>query len=269
MSRIAFVFACTLLAVGCTASWSQNLSNDEGDAERGAFIGGRGLVSSEGPAGTFINPTSGTMPKGTITAETCVATFDNGSGGTFVGNKILVSYAVTDWFELGATSLDIQNDNDSLSAGPHFRARLLKDEGKAKPEVAVGYYSNEANIVGAIPQYKRVGFLAASKGFLEKDEGVFRGARVHAGVRHAWRGGGTGSDTVGYFAGEVALPFYTYFIGEVSTDELTPATHPRTPFAFGFQVRHPKGVGFSIAGMQPGFSADIGLYVGIGIGFDF
>ena len=203
-------------------------------------------------------------PKGTVTLQTCVAVFEASGGGTFVGNKSLLTYAFTDWFELGAIALDIQNDGDSPSIGPTFRARFVR-EGEKRPEIAVGYYSNEGTI-GPIPDYKRVGFLAASKGFFESDEGLFRGARLHVGVKQLWFGDGVGSDTVGYLAGEVALPFWTNLIAEVSTDE---KGLPYTPFAFGVQVRHPDGIGITLAGMQPGFSADIGLYIGIGIGFSF
>src|SRR6187401_1278807 len=35
------------------------------------YVGGRGLLTMEGPTGMFINPTSGTMPAGAFTAQYC------------------------------------------------------------------------------------------------------------------------------------------------------------------------------------------------------
>lgn len=279
--RLVLAGVFLLCGIGCSASeWASKLSNDPGD--HGAFVGGRGLVTSEGPAGLFINPTSGTAPKGTFTAQTCVAIFNKGLAaggppdvdGTFVGNKTILTYAIEDWLEVGATSLDIQNDRGDPSIGPHVRARLLKEEeGSLRPEVGVGYYSYETQSSAVNPPLadRRVLFLAVSKDIplpnRAEEKKFVQSARVHAGVRETWReNAGDATDFVGYWGAEVGLPYHTYFIAELQTDE---STNPRTPFAFGVQVRHPAGVAFTVGGMQPGFSNDIGLYVGIGIGFSW
>jgi len=251
-----------LLTVGCSTGWMTRLDNDPA-ADEGAFVGGRGLIAAEGPAGMFINPTSGTSPKGTVTAQTCVAVVEPKGGGTAVGNGILATYAVKDWLEVGAVTTDIQNDGHGLSVGPHVRARLLKDEpGSIRPEAAVGYYSTEGRVGN------RSVFAAFSKGRrfgADKERPILRSGRLHAGVRQTWRDAGA-DDVVGYFGAEVGLPAHTYLVGEIQTDE-TAAAH--TKFGFGLQARHPSGIGVTIGGFQPGGSSDIALYIGIGIGFSW
>jgi len=275
MGRIVTLLAVALCITGCRGTWDNLNARWNNDTQTdNAYVGGRGIVTSEGPAGLFLNPTSGTQKKGVLTAQTCLATFEGSDGSSFSGNKVLVSYGVEDWLEVGAVSLDIQNDGLNPGIGPHVRARVVKEKSDSVvPEVAVGYYANEGRErVGR--EQKRVLFLAASKDiplpWSDKAKPFVRSARLHAGVRHAWRdapestiGAGNRSDVVGWFGGEIEMPHNIFFVAEFATDEIT---LPRSPFGFGIQVRHPSGLGLTLGGIQPGFSADIGLYVGIGIG---
>ncbi len=255
----ALLLACLL---PCCASFDVSHWNNDPSEAGTAFVGGRGNVSSEGPAGLFVNPASGTPPKGQVTAQICASTFDNGAGGSFTGTKWLMSYGVRDWLEVGATALDVQNDNTDPAFGPMISARVMRDIEK-RPEVTVGYYSNE----GRTPFQKRVVFLASSKKWdVGERQGFLKHVRVHAGARHAWRDINPNSDVVGWGGIEFAFPYNLYLIGEVATED---ANLPHTPFGFGLQVRHPSGIGMTLAGMQPGFSSDIGLLVGIGINFGF
>ncbi len=256
---IAVLLACLL---PCCASFDISHWNNDPSAAGTAYVGGRGVVSLEGPSGLFINPTSGTPPKGKVTAQTCAVTFDNGAGGSVTGTTILVSYGVRDWLEIGSAAIDIQNDSTDPAFGPLVNVRVMRDAEK-RPEVTVGYYSNE----GPTRFQKRVLYLASSKKWdVGKRQGPVKHVRVHAGARQAWRDVNPNTDVVGWAGIEFALPYNLYLVGEVSTED---SNLPHTPFGFGLQVRHPSGIGMTLGGLQPGFSSDIGLVVGIGINFGF
>jgi hypothetical protein len=173
----------------------------------------------------------------------------------------LLSYSFADWLELGARADDNLNDGKDPALSPLLRIRPLEDSpGRAPPELAIGSYGN----VNGAAQREWVAFAAASKALPIRSGPVMRSVRLHAGLRRNWREG-TGEDaTVGYAGLEVGLPYWIYLAVEGSTKE---DPFPHTPFAFGLQVRHPSGVGFTLSGVQPGFSDGLGLFIGIGINF--
>lgn len=226
-----------------------------------AYVGGRGILTVQGPTGLFLNPTSGTAPGRSLTAQICAATVKIGDSTTATAANVLATYGATDWLEVGAIAYDIQNDGQSPGVGPHVRARLVTDQaGSAIPEIGVGYYSNE----GRTAEKQRSFFAAASKQVAFDQTSAVRSIRFHGGVRNTWRKATDDSEVVGYGGVELELPYYVFLGAELSTDE---DPFERTPFGFGLQVRHPSGVGFTLSGVQPGFSDDIALFIGIGINF--
>ena len=58
------------------------------------YRGGRGLITLQGMAGMFLNPTSGTLNQGQFTAQYCVF-FDQYSTNT-IGQGLMLDYGVTD-----------------------------------------------------------------------------------------------------------------------------------------------------------------------------
>ena len=191
-----------------------------------------------------------------------LAAFEGAGGSTVLGTSVVASYGLRDWLELGAIGFDVQNDGQSIVAGPMLRGRLLKDQG-ARPEVSLGAYSLE----GVDALQRRTVFIAASKRFpLFSEEQWVRAFRLHAGFRNTWREVGETDDAVGYVGAELEFPRNFFAVGEVSTED---NAAPHTPFSFGVQYRDTSGFGLSLAGIQTGTSNDIGLFVGIGINFDF
>jgi hypothetical protein len=224
------------------------------------YVGGRGVVTFEGPTGLFINPTSGTLPQGQFAAQYCILTFDQ-RDALSVWHQGLASYGVTDWLEVGAIGVVQQFEDDATRAagGPFARLRLLKDEAW-QPEVSLGAILRE----GDEQLTRRSTFAALSKRFPLGHEGA-GGFRLHAGARYYLQGSGAESDAVvGYLGGEIELPRHIFLVVEVST---RPPALQSTPYAFGFQLRRPDGFGFTLAAVQTGNQERIGVYVGIGINF--
>ena len=240
-----------------------DLDNEAGTVDS-AYVGGRGIITVEGPTGLFINPTSGTAPKGQMTVQACTVVFENPDGSTLAAYGGVASYAIYDWLEVGAVLFEVANDGNNPALGPMIRARFVK-ETKMIPEVSVGYYSYE-DTSPAFGEWKRVLFAAVSKAWKirDNDKGWFETVRAHGGVRVNWRDVGESSDAVGYLGADVSLPKQLYLVAEVSTED---NNFPHTPYAFGLQLRHPEGYGFTLAAVQPGFSSGAGVYTGIGINF--
>jgi hypothetical protein len=247
----------------------------------GAYSGGRGLITFTGPTGMFLNPTSGTMPKGSITAQffmTVVKPVNANTGkDQFAWHNAIASYGVTDWFELGAMGqlVDRSNgqDNQSIMAGgPFARVRVLKDQ-SWWPELSAGAILLE----GEYSLRRETLFLAASKRFVLNEAGFFKAVRLHLGGRQFWQDGHdpnpaiwtflqqrNDSGRVGYAGGEMQFPKHIYLVGEIQTKE----TGDRyLPWSAGIQLRHPDGFGLSLALLQPGFQGSPTAYVGIGINF--
>ncbi len=250
----------------------------------GAYNGGRGLISASGPTGMFLNPTSGTMSKGEISAQVFgsvlkpLSTSPAGGKDQFGYYNALASYGVTDWLEVGALGqfVDRSNGNNqqSLAAGGAMaRVRVLKEQGLI-PELSVGGMFFE----GAEMLDRRTLFLATSKRVAISDTGFLRGIRLHLGGRHFWQKDRTelafrgwtslqqrgDESTVGYVGGEIELPKYIFLVAEIQSKE---TGDQRVPYSFGIQVRHPDGLGLSVALLRPGIQEAATAYIGIGINF--
>lgn len=231
------------------------------------YVGGRGLITEQGPTGMFLNPTSGTPAKGQVTAQYCVAILELGNDTVF-GQGVLGTIGITDWFEAGVFGLLIddldKSPTEEFSIGavqPHVRLRLLKDVGTL-PELSVGAMFQEGHRV----LERRTIFVAASKGIEFGDQAIVRGVRVHLGFRQFWQDSDVNeaNGSIGYIGGEIGLPKYLYLVGEVSNKD---DVFTKRPFSIGLQLRHPDGFGFSLAMIQPGTADHAGVYVGIGVNF--
>ena len=234
------------------------------------YVGGRGLLTIEGPTGLFINPTSGTMPAGAFTAQYCFFLPNWSASDPLMAHGALVSYGITDWLEVGGlfSALDVEDLDTFYSGGPMVRVRLLKQDEGLMPELSVGGYA----FLGDEEKYSA--FLALFKSWKISDDGFFRSVGFHAGIRDRWieenvDGSGDPSDSpVGYFGLEVEMPFRLYLVGEVSTndDDLGGST----PYAFGIQWRL-GGINISTALMDPGFPFvdEPSFFFGIGTQLSF
>lgn len=249
--RLALVLVGVLLS--CSVCAAQ---------EDAAYTGGRGLITFEGAAGMFINPTSGTLPKGQLTPQYCILVFEQ-HDTTVVWHQAMVAFGVTDWLEVGAIGVieDFDSDQSVAAGGPLLRVRLLQDQAW-QPELSVGGILRE----GDEHLTRRTIFAAASKRFPIDPQGIVRAVRLHAGVRQYWQDPDVnkGSAALGYFGVELELPRGIFLVGEVSTKN---DAIEHIPFAVGVQVRRPDGFGFTLAVMQTGNQDGVGAYVGIGISF--
>lgn len=255
-ARVA-VFAALVFAIAAPAS-AQEVALDE-------YTGGRGLITLEGVSGMFLNPTSGTLPEGTLTAQYCVAILRQNDDEE-IQHTAMVSYGVTEWLEVGGLGRvsDLDNvDHDVAAGGPLVRVRLLRDEGWM-PEFSVGGYSR----MGYDTLERYTLFAAASKYFAIDPEGVIRGVRVHAGFRQFWQDSDVSeaNGSIPYIGGEIALPGDLYLVSEVSSKD---DVFNYTPFSAGVQWRPSPNFGFSLAAVQTGSEDRLSPYIGIGISFEF
>jgi len=226
------------------------------------YEAGRGLLTLEGPSGMFINPTSATMPAGAFTAQACY--FNPNLDSSVNGTGLLVSYGVTDWFELGLVGnyvfLEDAIGDDLAVLGPMARVRLLKDEGLL-PQLSLGYYGK----FGDAAAETNTGFLAAYKRFPVGDEsGFVKSIGLHLGGRFSSLDANDVS--VGYGGLEVQLPYRLYIVGEISTKDSD--VHSDVPYAAGIQWRA-GGINISLAALQTGGLDDPGFYFGIGSQLSF
>jgi hypothetical protein len=263
------------------------------------YRGGRGLITLQGMSGMFLNPTSGTLDKGQITAQYCLL-IDKFDLNSVVGHGLMVSYGVTDWLELGMfgtvaeiNGVDRRIINDPIGvAGPIARVRLMKQDGYI-PEVAIGGMYVDGGSEGDL-LYRAEGFIAASELFPLDTDGTFRSLRVHAGSRYVGRSeaNGVGKDAAGHlifpkfgtfgpgnktlgttgdfcliYGGlELELPYSLYLVGEVSSNNLLKQGGVKLPYAAGIQWKPNNVLGISVAysnpellGLQRGFWFGVGL----------
>ena len=252
------------------------------------YVGGRGLITIQGMAGMFLNPTSGTLGQGQFTVQWCTLVNDElllpsgaDTGVDVWGNGVMGAYGVTDWLEVGGFGLMVvadpspfktSGDKETLSVGgPFVRVRLIQDQ-DWMPEVSVGGIHLDGDASSDVLSRQEI-FVAISKHFPIDEDGFFRGCRLHGGVRQIWRHdrpdglGIPANGTVPYVGIEIELPWDIYFVSEISTkDDVLGA---RTPFAFGIQWKPNQVVGISIAGMQPGDAQRISFYAGVGLNWEF
>jgi hypothetical protein len=248
------------------------------------YSGGRGLITASGPTGMFLNPTSGTLARGSISAQAFGSTIkplsDLPTGGQdqFGYYNGLLGYGITDWFEVGGLIQVVDRSNNAdqqtvAAGGGYARMRVLKDQG-IFPEVSVGGMFFEGNEM----LDRRTLFTALSKRVDISDTGVVRGFRLHLGGRYYWQKDASelgfknwralaqrgDSAAVGYLGAEVELPKHLFLVGEIQSRE---TGDQQQPFSFGLQFRHPEGFGLSLALLRPGLQQAMTAYIGIGINF--
>ena len=251
------------------------------------YKGGRGLISLQGMSGMFINPTSGTLEQGQLTAQWCILYQSDvlagpsgaSTGIEVIGNGLMIAYGITDYVEVGFYSVWALVDPSPFKGngqeemlnvmGPFARFRVLKDEGWM-PEVSVGAIWLDGDASSDLLTRQEI-FVAASKHFEIDPDGFILGFRVHAGVRFIWKHDGLpGSEdfgAMGYIGGELELPYSLWLIAEVSTQDDT--IGPRNPHAFGLQWRPNEIIGITIGAVQPGDSRVLAFYFGIGLQYKF
>jgi hypothetical protein len=224
------------------------------------YQGGRGLITLEGISGMFLNPTSGTLPARSLTAQYCVAILERNER-TEYQHTAMVSYGVFDWLELGVLGrITDPAENPTVGGGgPLARLRFLKDDGWL-PELSAGGMIREGN--DRID--KQTVFVAASKRF-PFVENPFRlgSVRLHGGFRQIWQNSEVNEANGSIFYGgvEVEFPYDLWLVGELSnkTDVFN-----HQPYAFGAQWRPTDVLGLSVAGVQTGGDDQVSLFVGIG-----
>lgn len=231
------------------------------------YVGGRGLLTTQGPTGLFINPTSGTMPAGAVTAQYCFFMPNNSSTDPLMVHGALLSYGATDWLEVSGRFryVDVDNGSDRSSGGPMIRARLMKQD-EILPELSIGTYM----YFGDEEIYS--GYLALFKSMEISKDGFLRSVGGHMGLRSTWIEDGPRADggdaPVGYFGLEVEMPLRLYLVGEVSTYDEDAGSS--VPYSFGVQWRA-GGINVSAAMMEPGFDFvnEPSFFFGIGTQFKF
>lgn len=258
------------------------------EAVEAPYEANRGLLTTEGPTGLFINPTSATLPKGAFTAQYCFS-LTNFEFKNPIGHQIMAAYGVTDWLEIGAIG-DFTQDLDLWAIGPLVRLRLLKHEGFI-PQFSIGGYGtfgDRAMTRGSV-------FAALTERF-EVNAGPIKSVAFDAGVRQTWtnpargfvgggglggggfgggglgggglggggRGGGGRADSFrGYFGLEVQLPARFYVIGEIATQSSVDRV---APWAAGIQWRA-GGVNISTAAVESGDGGKLDFFFGVGTQF--
>ena len=248
----------------------------------GAYSGGRGLITASGPTGMFLNPTSGTLTKGAISAQVFGSIIKpmstTGGQDQFGYYNGLLGYGVTDWLEVGGLVQVVDRSNNAdqqavAAGGGYVRVRVLKDQGLI-PEVSVGGMFFEGNEM----LDRQTLFTALSKRVAISDTGFFRGFRLHVGGRYYWQKDQSelgfknwttlaqrgDSAAVGYVGAELELPKHLFLVSEIQSRE---TGDQRQPFSVGLQFRHPEGFGLSVALLRPGFQEGMTAYIGIGINF--
>ena len=256
ITSFVFIFVVCLLAVKSAISQTDPFDSVD-----------HGNITAQGPTGLFINPTSSTLKKNELLVQYCAAVLESNNEDNIIEHNAIASYGITDWFELGVFGQAMDrdkggSDNTVSGAGPFARLRLLGEE-SLRPELSLGGISLNGDADPEIT--KHTIFVSASKRSGLRDRGYPIDFRFHTGVRTFWKDNGD-NDEVVYVGGEIELPRHLYVVSEVSTEA---DTDKHIPFSIGLQVRHPDGVGFSIATFQPGNQSEMVVFVGIGINYDF
>ncbi len=236
--------------------------------------GSRGVITINGLPGMFINPTSGTLPKGEISVQACISDID-WVGDDSYWKGLLVGYGFSDRFELAFshTGFDNRTDDKAVDAsGPAMRYRFL-DEDISGWEGSVGVFWRPGTKYVA----KRGGNLAFSRKIGKV--AIDREIRLHLGGKTfkqdgSWTGKWLGNlnsslakdtATLVYGGIEVQLKGNFSLISEISSKG---GFYTKTPWAFGAQYKKAGGFGCSLGLVQPGYSKNPGLFFGIGLNFD-
>lgn len=252
------IAAALCVATKLTAGEAATMSGKVGPTvDPVEYEANRGLLTLQGPSGLFINPTSATLPAGAFTVQYCFLLPDFSFGDT-MAHGALISYGVTDWLELGANLLFVdQEQGDTLfSAGPLARVRLVKHDGWI-PQVSVGGYGK----IGDDPIQFASAFVALTER-IEVKQGPLESIAIHAGARQTWH---DGFDSFRGYAGvDIQLPWRLYIVGEIATES---NEENFTPWAAGLQWRA-GGINISTAAVTaPETGGEVGFFFGIGTAF--
>lgn len=224
----------------------------------------RGLVTSEGPSGMFLNPTSATLPQGTFAFAYCSVLTRQDTD--ILGNHMFISYGVRDWLELGvvATMINVTVPGAELpqgdygTGGPMARVRLRRDFG-IWPEVSLGVYAkwgtdalDSSNV-----------FVAASKTLPIDEKGFLKTITFQGGFRESWIEAPDRNTNRFYGGVELQLPHNFYLIAEVT--QFSHRKDEFTPWAAGVQWRG-KRLSLTAAIVQSGDDNPPSIYLGIGGG---
>jgi hypothetical protein len=226
------------------------------------YEAGRGLITLEGPSGMFINPTSATLNKGQGTLQYCMYLPTRNSD--VIGNGIMASYGVTDWFEFGLVGnyVSIDGAEDFGGIGPMARLRFLKNDGFI-PQMSIGGYYKFGDDLGTSASV----FTAAYWRIPINEDGFFKSLGIHGGVRENWYDVGPSDAFRAYTGIELQLPYRLYLVSEVTTEDDDRDTE--VPYSFGAQWRL-YGINLTVAGIQNGtLPKGPAVYWGIGAGFQF
>jgi hypothetical protein len=224
----------------------------------------RGLVTSEGPSGMFMNPTTATLTHGTWAFGYCSVLTNQDTD--ILGNHMFISYGVRDWLELGivATMINVTVDGQELprgdygTGGPMARVRLHRDIGNW-PEISIGAYAK----MGTDALDSKNVFLGASKTVPIDEKGFFKTITFQGGFRESWIEAPDRNTNRFYGGAEVQLPHNIYLIGEVT--QFSHRKDEFTPWAAGLQWRGHR-LGLTAAIVQSGDDRPPSIYLGIGGG---
>jgi len=241
--------------------------------------GSRGVITYSGMTGLFLNPSSGTPAKGSITTQACIGDYSWGDT-KLSGLGGIVTFGVSDRLEIGWTHYQYTHTSIGQShavSGPHARLRLIP-ETRRTPEVSIGGIVLRGHLLHQRDDW----FLAASKRL--SPESARHGFRLHLGIRGQTLNGGKirehyvaakkpwykpmaeSHTTIGYTGLEYALSQAVSLVGEVSTRGGD--VYKKTPWAAGFQYKKPgQNFGCTLSLAQPGYLDNPGVYFGIGINF--
>jgi len=233
------------------------------------IISSRGLITQQGQAGMFLNPTSGTLVKGALTAQYCVLFRDYDT--ELVGHGLMLEYGVTDWLGIGGfgTAVDPPNSDIIAVGGPQFRIRAVQEQTWI-PEVTLGgiWLDGSADDDGLS---KIEGWVAISKGFAIDPDGFLKSARVHAGFRYAALPEHPADIDDQYFVYggvELAFPYNLSLVGEIQSTNLdSTGGGDKVPYAIGVQWKPTSVLGLSAAHMRPFNLQEESFYFGVGLNF--
>jgi hypothetical protein len=224
----------------------------------------RGLVTSEGPSGMFMNPTTATLTQGTFAFGYCSVLTNQATD--VLGNHMFVSYGVRDWLEIGvvASMINVTVDGQEFAkgdygtGGPMARVRLRRDIG-ALPEISVGAYAK----LGTDALDSKNIFIGASKTLPIDEKGFVKTITLQGGFRESWIEAPDRNTNRFYGGVEVQLPYNLYLIGEVT--QFSHRKDEFMPWAAGIQWRG-KRLGLTAAIVQSGDDDPPSIYLGIGGG---
>jgi hypothetical protein len=224
----------------------------------------RGLITSEGPSGMFINPTTATLTQGAWAFGYCAVLTSQDTD--ILGNHMFISYGVRDWLELGVVAhmVNVTVDGQELpkgdygSGGPMARVRLHRDIDNW-PEISIGAYAT----MGTDALDSKNVFLGASKTIPINEKCFFKTVTFQSGFRESWIEAPDRNTNRFYGGVEVQLPHDIYLIGEVT--QFSHRKDQFTPWAAGIQWRG-RRLGLTAAIVQSGDDNPPSIYLGIGGG---